>query len=148
MIGVKTIAPGIKEASLINAQLERIGIHDVRLFFDKDILPRGMWAVVQIAKKTTNLLLPESYDQTDLQPYILWWVKDDTGHYRNPDDTDLMKIVTVVKRAPTIWNKGEKRADKFDALDAEKDRKHREKFKQKIHDIAPAMKKAIREGNM
>ncbi len=39
-------------------------------------------------------------------------------------------------------------ADQLDKQSAEKDRKHREGFKKKIHDIAPAMKKALKEGNL
>ena len=39
-------------------------------------------------------------------------------------------------------------ADEFDKQSAEKDRKHQEKFRERIHAIAPAMKKAIKSGDM
>lgn len=145
---VKETVPGAAAAQSIMGKLANVGIHDVKLMYDKDILPNGMWAVVQIQGRTSSLLLPESYDATNLQPYILWWVKNNEGRFREPNDEDLMNIITVVKRAPKIWEQGEKRADHFDELDAKKDQAHQQRFKDRIHDIAPAMKKALRKGNL
>lgn len=145
---VITVTPGIKEASLINSKLKSIGINDVQLLFDDGILPKGMWAVCQTEKKTNILLMPGSYNESGIKPYILWWCKDEQAQFRIPNDNDLMDIITVVKRAPDIWAQGEKRADKFDEVDAKKDQAHRQRFKDRIHDIAPAMKKALKEGNL
>lgn len=135
------MVPGLSQAKGIESKVHSLGIQDIQLFFDQGI---KMWAVCQVHKHG-GILLPDSYQQDGIKPYILWWCKDDTGHYRTPNEQDLMDIVTVVKRAPSIWEQGEKRADKFDELDAEKDRKHRAKLKEKVHEIAPAMKKAIRK---
>lgn len=141
---VKESIPGSGAANSIMSKLSSLGIHDVKLFYDDAILPNGMWAVVQVQGQTRSLIMPESYTQ-DLQPYILWWCKDKDARFRIPNDEDLMNIVTVVKRAPSIWNKRERRADEFDEKDRKKDEKHQEKFKEKIHQVAPAMKKAIRK---
>lgn len=146
MIEVKESIRGASAALAINSKLASLGIHDVKLLHDKNIQPYGMWVVTQIEGKSNILLLPNSYAETNLKPYILWYCKDEkTGKFREPNDDDLMNIITVVKRAPSIWEKGEKRADKFDELDAKKDREHHAKLKEKVHEIAPAMKKAIRK---
>lgn len=106
-----------------------------------------MWAVVQVNRTNSSILMPDSYKEQE--PYLLWWCKDEqTGKFREPNDDDLNNIITVVRRAPAIWEQGEKRADKFDELDAEKDRKYQEKFRDTIHQIAKPMKKAIKEGNL
>lgn len=105
-----------------------------------------MWAVVQVNRASSSILMPDSYKEQE--PYILWWCKDEqTGKFREPNDHDLENIVTVVRRAPKIWEQGERRADKFDELDAKKDEAHRQKFKDTVHDIAKPMKKAIQKGN-
>lgn len=124
------------------SKLQSIGIKDIQLFFDDQI---KMWAVVQVNYTTNNFILPKSYGETKQQPYLLWWCKNDQAKFREPNDQDLVDIITIVKRAPTIWEQGEKRADHFDELDAEKDHKHRTAFKEKIKDVAPAMKRAVRK---
>lgn len=141
---VNTQTPGLGSASYIMGKLHNLGIRDIQLMFDKQV---KMWAVVQVKGVSSNIIMPDKYNEQE--PYILWWCKSETtGRFREPNDEDLMNIVTVVKRAPEIWAQGEKRADKFDALDAEKDRKHQEKFKDMIHDISKPMKKAIKEGKL
>lgn len=139
---------GAGAAHSINAKLASLGIHDVKLLYDKNIQPYGMWVVTQIKGKSSVFLLPNSYNETDLEPYILWYCKDEqTGKFREPNDEDLMNIITVVKRAPEIWAQGERRADKFDEADAKKDDAHRQKLKDTVHDIAKPMKRAIQKGN-
>lgn len=128
-------------------QLHLAGIHDVQLFYDKSILPNGMWAVVQVNRASSSILMPDHYNEQ--QPYILWWCKNEhDGKFREPNDEDLMNIITIVKRAPSIWEKGERRADEFDAADEKKDRKHKEAFRDKIHTIAKPMKNAIQKGKL
>lgn len=145
---VKEQVPGAAIATGINNKLAALGINDVRLFYDNGIIPNGMWAVVQIQGQSSNLILPKSYSETNLKPYILWWCKSEESKFRVPNETDLINIITVVKRAPSIWAAGEKRADHFDELDALKDQKHQDKFKEKIHTIAKPMKKALKEGRL
>lgn len=135
--------PGKTPADKIMSSLSKAGIKDIQMFYDPNIKPFGMWAVVQVVGISSNIIMPERYN--DQQPYLLWWCKDNDGRYRDPNDEDLDNIITVVKRAPEIWAMGESRADKFDAQDFDKDQKHRDKLKKKVHEIAPGMKKAIRE---
>jgi hypothetical protein len=139
------MVPGLSQANAIEQKLRNIKVQDIQLLFDEQI---KMWAVVQVRKKSNLILLPAKYSDTDLEPYILWWCKNDQGGFRPPDDRDFISIVKVRYRAQKIWDQGEKRADHFDELDAEKDRKHQEKFHDKIHTIAPAMKKALKSGNL
>lgn len=145
-IVVKEQTPGLAQAVQINAKLAEIGIFDVQLMYDKQV---NMWAVVQIQKKApSQILLPKTYKQTDLKPYLLFWCKNEQAKFRVPNWDDLANIIKMVQRAPDIWAMGEKRADKFDEQDAEKDRKHQAKFKERIHSVAPSLKKAIKEGRL
>lgn len=138
--------PGAKEAASINRRLKGVGIYDVTLFHDSNIQPYGMWAVVQIKGETNNLVMPESYESTSLEPYLLWWCKNELdGKFRIPNEEDFRNIIRMVRHAQSVWDKGERRADEFDELDVEKDRKHKEKFHDKIHSIAPELQKAIRK---
>ena len=144
-IFVREVTPGLSAASHIMSKLKEIGIHDVQLFYDKNIQPRGMWAVVQVRKRSSSILMPDSYAKGGIEPYIMWWCKTIDGHFRLPNDNDLTDIIKVATAAPKVWADPEKFADSIDEASAEKDRKHREKFRQKIHDIAPAMQKAIQK---
>jgi hypothetical protein len=55
----------------------------------------------------------------------------------------------IARKAEKTFEKGgEYLADELDKQSAEKDRKHRDKLKTKVHEIAPAMRKAIRKGNL
>lgn len=140
--------PWASEAAAINSQLLGAGIKDVKLLYDKNVEPNGIWVVTQLEGQSNIFLLPQSYHETNLKPYILWYCKGDDGRARGPNEQDLLDIIKVVQRAPTIWEKGEKRADEFEALDAKKDETHQKKFKERIHSVAPAMKQAIRKGKL
>lgn len=145
MIEVRETLPGAGAASSIMTHLERLGIKDIQLFFDKQI---KMWAVVQVKYTSSSIWLPESYNSTEQEPYLLFWCKNDLGCFREPNIDDVAAIVKMVTQAPAIWAEGEKRADKFDKQDEEKDRKHKERFHDRIHSIAKPMKKAIKEGKL
>lgn len=137
--------PGLKEATHVENKVRSMGIHDVQLLYDPQL---GMWAVVQVQKRT-KILLPKTYNEAGIKPMIMWWVKNDTGAFRMPGETDIHDIVAVVTRAQKSWDMGgDALADEFDKQDAEKDRKHKANFKKKIKAIAPDMKKAIRKGNL
>lgn len=138
--------PGASAAAGIMSKLRSIGIGDVQLFYDADIKPNGMWAVVQVQNRTSSLILPSNYMENNVRPYILWWCKTNDGHFRLPNDQDLSDIVAVVQRAEVNWkNDGNDMADRLDQQAQKKDEDHQAKFKQKIKDIAPAMKRAVKK---
>lgn len=140
--------PGTKEAAYVQAKIEELGIQDVKLFYDAQILPRGMWVVCQVNKVSGRILLPDNYVQEDIKPYIMWYVKSTDGRFRFPSDRDISDIIATRQRAEKIWDKGgDFLADKLDEQSKEKDEKHNQAFKQKIKDISPAMKKAIKKEN-
>lgn len=150
-VSVKEAVPGKREADDINNKLKKAGIYDVQLFYDNGVKPNGMWYVVQIQKAVNNILLPNSYWEGGVRPYIMWLCKTNEGHFRIPNDQDLHDIIAVVTNAKAAWDRGETGddvADRLDAKVAEKDAKHREKQHQMVKDIAPAMKKAIKAENM
>lgn len=140
-IQVKEQIPGIGNAKHIQDTLRKAGIQDVELFFDQQI---RMWAVCQVYKNKGNFILPTNYFDGGVKPLIMWWCKNEIGAFRAPNDQDLLDILAVVKRAPKIWEAGgEARADKFDAVDAKKDEAHKQKLKDTVKQIAPAMKRAV-----
>lgn len=143
---IKESIPGKSKADLIMSKLRSIGIHDVQLFYDKGIVPNGLWAVVQIQRKTTSLIMPASYHEHNVQPTIMWWCKTNEGHFRVPNDQDLHDIIVTVQRAQTSFLKGgDWLNDRFDEQSAEKDRRHRQKQRDMVHSIAKPLKKAIKE---
>jgi hypothetical protein len=137
---------GLKEANYVEAKIKQLGIQDVQLLFDTQI---GMWSVCQVQRHVTSLMLPQHYQQENVRPYIMWWVKDNNGRPRLPNDNDVNDIIVTTHRAHKIWEKKtDYLADKLDEQSAEKDRKHRQKQHEMIKSIAPDMKKAIRNGNL
>lgn len=136
---------GLKEARYVQEKIKQLGVQDIELYFDNTILPDGMWSICQVNKPSGNiLLLRDTTIQTE--PQILWWCKTQDGHSRVPNDQDVSDIIITVKRAHNLWDKGgDWMADEFEKQDAERDRKHQEKFKERIHEVAPKLKKAIRK---
>lgn len=147
-ITVRERIQGATAAQYINSKLASLGIHDIKLMHDDMVKPNGIWVVTQIEGRSGLILLPKSYNETKLKPYILWYCKGDDGRARDPNEEDLISIIKVKQRASDIWAQGEKRADNFDNIDAKKDQKHNQKFKERIHEVAPALKKALKAGNL
>ena len=136
---------GHQEAKYVQGKIRQAGIQDVQLFWDEQI---KMWVICQV-QKYGGILLPDNYAQDGIKPHIMFYCKDNQGHGRLPNDQDIMDVIAIVSRAQTSFKKGgDWLANEFDAQTAEKDRKHQEKFKERIHEIAPAMKKALKKGNL
>lgn len=131
---------GLKEAQYVQGKIRELGIQDIQLFYDEEL---QMWAVCQV-KKHGGILLPKSYMENGIRPSIMWWVKNNDGTFRLPSDRDISDVAVTVTRAQT-WFKDGNLADEFEKQDAAREQKHKEKFKEKIHKIAPEMKKAIRK---
>lgn len=135
---------GVDEAKYVQGRIRELGIRDVQLFFDPQM---EMWSVCQVTGKSSSLILPQKYTK-DIRPSIMFWIKDSMGRRRIPSDQDISDVIALRHRAEYVWDK-EKRspgwlADQLEEADAEKDRKHREAFSDKIKAIAPDMKKAIK----
>lgn len=144
-IQLKEKIPGINEAKDITERLKRAGIEDVRLFYDKTIQPHGMWAVCQVQRETGRILMPGSYGQENIRPLILWWCKTRESTFRIPNENDFHDMMVVAKRAEKIWAAGgNKLDDEFIKQDKQKEEAHRKKQRDRIHAIAPDMKRAIR----
>lgn len=137
--------PGLNEAKEVQAKILQAGIEDVKLFYDPYVVPFGMWAVVQVKRDTSRLIMPDSYKQENLQPLIMWWCKDAESKFRVPNENDAKDVIIVVRRAQKVWAKGgDKLDDEFIKQDEAKEKAHREKQRDRIHAIAPELKKAIR----
>ncbi len=137
---------GLTEARYVQNKIKELGIKDIELYFDNTILPDGMWCVCQVNKPSGTILLFRD-TKIDTQPQLMWWIKNSrTGRPRLPSDQDISDIVITVKRAHVIWDKGgDWLANELDKQSQAKDQKHQKNFRQKIKDIAPEMKKAIRK---
>lgn len=138
--------PGLKQAKYVQDKIRELGIQDIQLFFDGNIEPQGMWVMCQIQKISSGLILPKTYNENGIKPYILWYIKDNDSRYRHPSDQDISDVVATVHRSQKSWKMGgDWMADRLDEQSNQKDLKHRENFKKKIHAIAPEMKKAVRK---
>lgn len=137
--------PGVTQAQYVQNKVRNLGIKDIQLFWDEQI---KIWAVCQV-QAYGGILLPDSYVKDGIRPHIMWYCKDNDGKARIPSDQDIQDIIITASRAQVAFEKGgDWLADQFDKQSAEKDRKHNEKFKERIHSIAPAMKKALKKGNL
>lgn len=141
------MAFGIEAAKMVQSDLNRVA-PDVKLFFDEQVQPQGIWVMCQVQKNTANLILPKSYMEGGIKPYILYYLKDEEGRPRLPDNRDVMNIIAIRSKAEKNWkNNGNDLADRLEEQDQQKDERHRQKQKDRIHAIAPAMKKAIKKEN-
>lgn len=137
--------PGISQARDIQNKIKQLGIHDVELYYDQTIQPYGMWAICQVNKPSGQILLLRD-TKIDTQPQIMWWCKDNAGRFRVPNEQDLSDIMITVKRAHKIWEKGgDWLADRLEEQDKARDEAHRKKQRERIHAVAPALKRAIRK---
>jgi hypothetical protein len=135
--------PGLREANRIMADLKRLGIHDVELMFDKEVI---LWAAVQVFKPSGKILLMNDPKHYDTQPYILFWIRNDDMTYREPSDQDLSDIIAIVKRAQVWFDKGsDYMVDQIEAEEQYEYTKKREKQSEKIRSYAKPMKKAIKK---
>lgn len=142
-IVVKEGAPGLEAANYVQAKIDALGVQDIKIMFDKEI---RMWAICQVEKRTNQILLPEYYTQDDIRPMIMWWCKDNQGRFRAPNDNDVNDVIVTVTKAHKIWDKGgDWLDDQFKAKDLEREIAHQRKFKKRIKEIAPEMKRAIRK---
>ena len=144
-IKLKEKIPGINQAKEVQLKILKAGIEDVKLFHDNTIIPHGMWCVVQVKRNTSRIIMPDNYKQENLQPMIMWWCKDPEGRFRVPNDNDAHDVIVIVQRAKKIWAKGgDKLDDEFVKQDEKKQEAYEKKKRDRIHAIAPEMKKAIR----
>lgn len=141
--------PGLQEAQYVQNKIRELGIQDVQLFFDEKVEPNGMWVMCQVMNRTNRLIIPDNYAQDNIKPYIMWYIKTNDGHFRLPNENDISDVIATRTRAEKVWEKGgDWLADHLDDQSKEKDRKHHQKLKNTVHDIAPAMKQAIRKENL
>lgn len=135
--------PGLREANSIMADLRRLGIYDVELMFDKEVI---LWAVVQVFKPSGKILLLNESSTYESQPQIMWWVRNDDMTYRDPSSRDLSDIVTTVKRAQVWFDKGsDKMIDEIEAQEKKTYDDNRKKQTERIKSFAKPMKKAIKK---
>lgn len=133
---------GVTEARRVEGDIKRLGIQDVRLFYDEQL---QMWSVCQVSGQVSSLILPQNY-QHDARPLIMWWVKDALGRRRLPSDQDVNDVIAIAHRAEVVWDKGgDFLADKLDEHDRLRDEKHRRKQRDMVHSISKPMKNAIRK---
>lgn len=133
---------GLQEAQYVQNKIRQAGIQDVQLFWDDRA---GIWAVCQVMKRG-GILLPDSYAQDGIKPHIMFYIKNKLGGYRTPNDQDVIDVIATVHQSERTFEKGgDWLADQLDEQSADKDRKHRAKLKEKVHEIAPALKKAIKK---
>lgn len=133
---------GAAGARYVQGKIKQAGIKDVELFYDEQL---RMWAVCQVNKPTGQILvLREAH--VDVQPQIMFWVKNAKGEYREPSDQDVRDIIIVTERAKVIWAEEEKHpgwlADQLDKQDAEKLESHNKNKQLMARDTAKRLVKA------
>lgn len=145
-IYIKESIPGLNEAKTVESAILRAGIKDIKLFYDKTIMPNGLWAMCQVNKNTSQILIPNSYNENKVEPTILWWCKDNEGRFRLPNENDINDVIVIVSQAGKTWEQGgDKLDDKFIEQDIKKQADYKQAQRDKIHSFAPDLQKAIRK---
>jgi hypothetical protein len=145
---IKQSIPGINEAQMVQSKINQAGIEDVKLFYDREVIPYGMWSLVQVKKNTSQILMPDSYKDGNLQPTIMWLCKDEHGRFRVPNNQDVRDCIVSIKRAQEVFKKGgDWLDDQFIEQDVKKQETYKKEQREKIHKVAPSLQKAIKKEN-
>lgn len=136
--------PGLAEARKVQAEIKRLGVQDVELFWDAEF---QVWCMVQVRKANTGIVTMDNLDGSKAEPYLLYYLNDDkTGKYRAPDQRDVNNVIAIVRESQHWFEKG---GDAFNKELDERDEKRREKKQARQLERAQphlkALKKAIRE---
>lgn len=141
---VKTTIPGLSEANKVMADIKRLGIQDVEPMYDKQV---NLWGMFQVFRPSGKILLvntPESYATA---PILMWWCRDPkTLQFRVPNDQDLSDIVTTVKRAQVVFDKGSDwMVDQIEAKENADYTANRKAQSDRIKSFAKPLKKAFKK---
>ena len=138
-----TTVPGLHEAKAVQNEIKRLGIPDVELFFDPEIM---MWGVCQVRQQNSGIVTMDNLDGTKVDKYLMWWIKDNEGKYRVPSQEDVHNVVATVRRAERWFQKGgDKLADELEEKEHEKTARKKEVLKERLAPHLKSLKKAIRE---
>lgn len=121
--------PDNSSAQAVTAKLRQLGIQDVQLFYDHQV---KLWSVCQVKKVTKALVTLDNPNLAEVQPFLLWWCRNEKGNYRRPNDQDVSDVIATVHRAQKIFQKSESNPDWLDdqLLKAEEEKKAKRKIEQ------------------
>lgn len=141
---VKTQIPGLREATLLNSQIRKAGIHDVELMYDSQV---GLWAVTQVHRPSGRILTMNTPQSYATEPQVMWWCRDfKTLRYRTPNDQDLSDIIITVKRSQLWFDKGsDKMIDMIEDKEKADYASKRTAQSKRIRSFSKPMKKAIKK---
>lgn len=138
-----TQVPGLKEARAVQAEIKRLGVRDVELFFDGSI---GIWAVCQVRQQNTGILTMDNLTGTKVEQMIMWYCTNNEGKFRPPNKDDVNNVIATVRRAQEVFKRGgDWLADKLDQQDEEKRKKKEELHRERMQPHVKRLKRAIRE---
>lgn len=139
------MTPNMKEAKHIQAMIDRLGVPDIMLLFDRQI---GLWSVCQVVRKEKNLLTFDSPNIYEIQPNLMFWIKNSEGKYRVPSEQDVSDVITIVQRAQITFDKGNDwLIDNIERREQEIHDENRKKQSEKIRSMAKPLKRHMkREG--
>jgi len=132
---------GLREAKEVQDEIQRLGIPDVKLFFDGEL---RIWGVFQVRQQNIKIFMMDSQD-TKIEKYLMWWCTDE-GKYRVPGKKDVNDVVATVRRAQHWFKKGgDKLADELDEQETKKRLAKENNLKERLAPHVKALNKAVRE---
>jgi len=135
--------PGLADARSVQAEIKRLGIQDVELFWDGEI---GVWCVVQVRRTNTGIVTMDDLSGSKAEPYLLFYCKNEIGGYRPPNSSDVQSVVAIVRESHHWWQKGgDAFADEAEARDAKRRHEKEAKQQERVKPHLKALKRAIRE---
>lgn len=142
---VRERTPGLHAARRMEKLLRAAGINDIKFFFDDEMVHPGIWTVTQVAHDTERMIMPHDYATDGLRPTKMFLCKTADGRFRIPNKQDVSDIRIIVKRAHTLWSKGgDWMDDQFKKQDDAKNEAHAKQQRERLHAVAPDLKKAVR----
>lgn len=133
----------LSEARRVQAMIDKLGVKDVVLMYDKEI---HMWSVNQVFRKPSVILTMDPKNMHGLGATIMFWIKNNDGTYRVPSDQDVNDVIAIVTRAQTWFDKGsDAMLDEVEKAEKETYDKNRQKQSERILSFAKPLKKAIKK---
>jgi len=136
--------PGLQEAKAVQAEIKRLGVKDVELFWDAEL---KMWSVCQVRKQNSGIIHLDQTKGTPVDKYLMFWCKSPESTYRPPNKQDVQDVIVTVRKAQEWFKKGG--ADRLEAELTKQDDKKRaakeERIKARLQPHLKELKKAIRE---
>src|SRR6266849_712550 len=119
--------PDNAKAQYVTAQIRRLGVKDIQLFYDHQT---KLWALCQVKQIPRTIIILDNASGSEIQPQILWWIRTPKGSYRPPGEQDVNDVMAMDQRRKIIAQKSKSNPNWLDDQMLEAERVKTEKHQQ------------------